>query len=189
MTPSPNSEDRVPKLYLDDDEALSEQFDDAQNISNEATSGNPGDLTWGFFSYGDAPPAIGGGLGMFTWFEDRETLLSFIADVLPYFPPGPSGSDFRGIEDKTREIIEEMRSGTISDLEGTERLNGVLKRFSQIEWIGTVDDLLSGSHPYAIEVRAAFRYDEENPDDPDNGSAITEEEREDFFEMLDTWGI
>ena len=73
-----------------------------------------------------------------------------------------------------------MRIGTLADHDATKELNKVLKTCSQMNWIGTVSDLLNGDHPYALKVREAFC--------SDTGS-IQEDEKEDFFEFLDTWGI
>lgn len=37
----------------------------------------PKSKSWGMYSYGDAPPAIGGGMGAFTWFDSKTALLKF----------------------------------------------------------------------------------------------------------------
>lgn len=170
-----------------DDDDLDERIERAEASWQEVSSGAPpDDCEWGFFSYGDAPPAIGGGVGMFTWFPDRNSMLEFIEHTLPYFPPGQSNLDFDEIAENTAVVVEKIRLGAISDLVGIKELNEVLVTCSQLNWMGTVNDLLTGNHPYAIEVRAAFREDGE---EETGGGPVSKDEKEDFFEFLESWGI
>ena len=172
-------------MAYDDD--LYERMERAEARWQEVSSGSPpDDCEWGFFSYGDAPPAIGGGVGMFTWFPDRNSMLEFIEHTLPYNPPGQSDLDPDEIAENTAAVVEKFRRGAISDRDGIKELNEVLVTCSQLKWIGTVNDLLTGNHPYAVHVREAFREDdgEEAGDE-----LITEEEKEDFYEFLESWGI
>jgi hypothetical protein len=170
-----------------EDDDLAERVEQAEAIWQEVSNGPPSDDSeWGFFSYGDAPPAIGGGNGMFTWFPDRNTMLDFIANTLPYFPPGQSDLDPDEIAGNTATVVEKLRLGTISDLDGIKKLNEVLVTCSQLNWMGTVEDLLSGNHRYAIQVREAFREDDEEESE---GVPISEDEKEDFYEFLEAWGI
>jgi hypothetical protein len=169
------------------DDDLHERIERAEASWQEVSSGAPPeDSEWGFFSYGDAPPAIGGGVGMFTWFPDRNSMLEFIEHTLPYNPPGQSDLDPNEIAENTAAVVEKLRLGTIGDLDGLKELNEVLVTCSQLDWMGTVDDLLSGNHPYAVHVRQAFRGDEEEEAE---GGPIEEDEKEEFFEFLETWGI
>lgn len=170
-----------------DDDDLDEQIERAEASWQEVSSGAPpDDCEWGFFSYGDAPPAIGGGVGMFSWFPDRTSILEFIEHTLPYFPPGQSNLDPDEIAENTAAVVERLRLGTISDLDGIKELNEALVTCSHLNWMGTVTDLLTGNHPYAIEVRAAFREDDEKET---GGGPIGKDETEDFFEFLESWGI
>ncbi len=166
---------------------LQERAERAELSWQDVRSGAPPeDHEWGFFSYGDAPPAIGGGVGMFTWFTDRLSMLEFIEETLPFYPPGRAGLDIEHVIEETAELVEQLRTGAITDQEGVAKLNSALKTCSQFNWIGTASDLLRGDHPYAAEVRAAFRDEggEEN-----NGGPITKDEQDEFFEFLDTWGV
>jgi hypothetical protein len=170
-----------------DSDDLEERCERAEASWGEVSSGAPpDDHEWGFFSYGDAPAAIGGGSGMFTWFPDRASMLSFIEETLPYHPPGQATLDPDEIASETAVVVEKMRIGTLTDHEGIQHLNKVLKTCSQLKWIGTVTDLLSDDHTYALEVRSAFRSDD---DDEANSGPISEDEKDDFFDFLDTWGI
>jgi hypothetical protein len=83
-------------------------------------------------------------------------------------------------------VVEKLRIGTSTDHYGIQHLNKVLKTCSQLNWIGTVTNLLEGDHPYAVEVRSAFRSDD---DEEADGGPIDEDEREEFFEFLASWGI
>ena len=166
---------------------IEERVERAEANWQEVSSGAPpAECEWGFFSYGDAPPAIGGGAGMFTWFPDRESMLAFIENTLPYFPPGQADLDAGEVADHTAEIVHQMRTGALSDKDALLRLNKVLETCSQLQWIGTVTDLLSGDHAYAAEVRASFRDD---ADEAAGSHSIAEDEKENFFDFLDTWGI
>ena len=171
----------------DDDDDLDERIERAEASWQEVSSGAPpDDAEWGFFSYGDAPPAIGGGVGMFTWFPDRASMLEFIEETLPYYPPGQSNLDAEEIADNTAAVVEKIRLGAVSDEQGRKHLNKVLETCSQLEWIGTVTDLLSGDHPYLVKVRKIFRDDE---DEDADGGPIDEDEKEEFFEFLESWGM
>lgn len=171
----------------DDYDDLDERIERAEASWQEVNSGAPpDDAEWGFFSYGDAPAAIGGGVGMFTWFPDRDSMLEFIAETLPYCPPGQSNLDADEIAENTAAVVEKIRLGAVSDEEGRQHLNKVLETCSQLEWIGTVTDLLSADHPYVARVRKTFRDDE---DEAADAGEINEDEKEEFFEFLETWGI
>jgi hypothetical protein len=168
------------------DDDLQSRIEQAETNWQSATQGNPRDNTWGFFSYSDAPAGIGGGVGMFIWFPNRNEMLDFIATTLPYAPAGQSNLDWGMVSSKTAAIVEEMKPGTIEDLIGVERLNEVLKTFSQIQWMGTFEELLRGGHSYAAEVREAFR---DEDDEGSSGAPIQPDEQAAFCEYLETWGI
>lgn len=167
------------------DYSLEKRIEKAENNWQSDELSNPRVNPFGFFCYSDASAAIGGGVGMFTWFPDRISMLDFIAETLPYCPPGQMGLDWGSVALGTEAIINEMKLGSIDDSTGVQRLNSVLKTFSQIEWLGTLNELLSGDHPYATQVRMEFRdqEDEQKSDKP-----IQIEEQESFFEFLAAWG-
>jgi len=172
---------------MSEEDDLAERVEQAEASWQEVSNGPPADDSkWGFFSYGDAPPAIGGGVGMFTWFSDRNSMLDFIVKTLPYYPPGRSSLDPDEIAENTSAVVEKLRLRAIDDADGIKELNEVLVTCSQLEWMGTVNDLLTGDHPYAVHVRHAFRDDDE--EEVEEGP-IGKDEKEDFFEFLETWGI
>ena len=165
---------------------LHAKIEKAEANWNAVVHGAPDGNAWGFFSYGDACGAIGGGVGMFTWFDSRAELLEFIASTLPYSPPGPSGADVDTVEAETRQIVDAMSVGELDDSAAVARLNGVLASFSQIKWIGTFEALLSGSHEYASLVRERFRGSDADGNDT---SPIQPQETADFRDFLMTWGF
>ena len=115
-------------------------------------------------------------------------MLSFIEETLPYYPPGQSKLDPDEIASETAAVVEKLRIGTLTDHDVLPHLNKVLETCSQLDWIGTVTDLLTGDHPYAVHVRQAFRSDDEGEEDAEGGP-IEEDEKEEFFEFLESWGI
>jgi hypothetical protein len=145
------------------------------------------EIWWGFYAYGDASPAIGGGVGAFIWFPERDEMLDFIKLVLPYSPPGPSQVDWGKVERKTSAIVDQMRNGNIDDESATNQLNEALKSFSQFEWMGTFDDLRRGQHPYAIKVREGFRSEHSNSTEPFD--RIGDGELAEFKEFIGMWGM
>jgi hypothetical protein len=65
----------------------------AREAGQAAVSYKPLVNSLGFFGYGDAPGAIGGGYGLFHWFGSRGALLDHLADHLTYESPGQSDTD------------------------------------------------------------------------------------------------
>lgn len=144
--------------------------------------------SWGFFSYGDAPAGIGGGMGSFVWPGSRTATLNFIAEVLPFSPPGPSTDDCFEIALDVGRVIDDIKLQRIDVELGRKRLNKTLRSFSQIEWIGTFKDLRAGQSPYARKVIKEFRRG--------YGIAVSvapievkRAELADFKEFLETYGI
>lgn len=113
--------------------------------------------SWGFYAYGDASPAIGGGLGAFCWFGSKAAMLKFIVEVLPYSPPGPSSSDPLAVAEIVRQVTVAIRAGDIDLEKARKKLNKALRSYSQLEWMGTFRDLQSGSGTYARKIIKDFR--------------------------------
>jgi hypothetical protein len=172
-----NDIERILALEVAADERRS---DDAMRVP-KATS-------WGIYSYGDAPAAIGGGMGSFIWFDNKTALLKFVAEVLPFCPPGPSSSDLLAVEAKVREVLAGVKAGDLDLEKARKRLNVVLRSYSQIEWIGTFKGLKDGNDAYSRKLIKQFRRSRELP----VGAApvaITRSQVEDFKEFLAEYGI
>ena len=164
---------------------LQEKIDLAQNLWADTKNVPQSPSWWGFYSYGDAPPAIGGGIGSFVWFSQRSEMLKFIVEVLPYAPPGRADLDWDAVAHETAAIIDQMSANLLDDETAISKLNATLVTFSQIEWMGTYTDLLAGDHAYAKDVRAAYWSENgENKTDKIEASSMR-----DFEEFLSTWGV
>jgi hypothetical protein len=172
-----SNDDQILALY----EAANERWGDDTLREPKATS-------WGMYSYGDAPAAIGGGMGAFTWFDNKTSLLKFVAEVLPFCPPGPRMSDPLAVDAKVREVLAGVRAGDIDLEKARRKLNVVLRSYSQIEWIGTFKGLKDGDGTYARKLVKEFR---RSCDLPVGAApvAITRSQVEDFKEFLAEYGI
>ncbi len=165
---------------------LNERVENAGSNWQKTQQGGPGNKSWGCFTYGDAPPAIGGGIGTFIWFSSRNEMLNFISETLPYEPPGPTGTDLDPVISETQSIVESMKNNMVDDLNGITALNNVLKGFSQIEWMGEFQELLTAAVPYLRQVRSAFRGNDDNTTTCD--TPIQPEQEADFRSFLNEWG-
>lgn len=153
---------------------------------NDALS-TPKSTSWGMYSYGDAPAAIGGGVGAFTWFDSRSALLKFVTEALPFSPPGPHDSDPLAVADKVKSLVTQIRAGDL-DLESARRkLNTVLRAYSQIEWIGTFKDLKDGNGAYAKRIIKEFRESQALPVGK-APVAVSRTQLKDFKEFLASYG-
>lgn len=145
---------------------------------------------WGMYSYGDASAGIGGGVGMIEWFPTRAAMLTYIADVFPYWPGGPY--DTGVVASVTTAITANMQLGNLSDAEGLDRLNHTLRRYSQVVWIGTFEQLCSSDNDYCQYVRKWYRkqdpdFDEEDGSDP--SAPIPTDKIDDFCEAIREYGL
>ena len=166
-------------------ETLEEQ---ARQGCINATERVPTPSDWGFFAYGDAPPAIGGGAGAFLWFSDRSAMLDYVRRFMIFMLPGPMNADWAAVSDAVHAIVDAVERSEIQLETGMIRLNKALKSFSQLEWWGTFDLLLSSPDIYPRRVRARFR-DSENEDSDEAASPILSLERERFLEFIQTYGV
>jgi hypothetical protein len=166
---------------------LEDRIERAEERWQEVSCGAPsGDHEWGFFNHVNGPAASRVGVGMFTWFRDRDSMLTFIEETLPYCAAGRSRQGMKEIAAETSAVVEKVRIGRFSECDGIRHLNRILQASSQFKWIGTVTDLLDGDQPYVTEVRMAFRsvVGEES-----DGEPVSEKEKDDFFQFLNAWGV
>jgi hypothetical protein len=166
---------------------LQEKIEIANSLWETAVSVPEKVNWWGFYAYGDAPGAIGGGFGSFIWFDQRSDMLEFIAQVLPYSPPGRSDLDWGNVAQETAAIVEQMSTQEIDDQAAVSQLNSALASFSQFEWIGTFADLLAGQHQYAKSVREEYWSMQEDSEE-NSSKPINDEVIGDFKDFLSEWG-
>ncbi len=157
-----------------------------QEAFTRANSMEPMDSSWGFFAYDDAPGGIGGGSGMFCWFESREKMCDFIERYplllqSSYEPEDDDKARIEEIELSVKASIKEFRSSADKSEQVLEDLNCKLRRIEQIKWWGSFSDLLSGDHWFAKELRSRVM-------EGDGSSALPSELREEFIELLQGYG-
>lgn len=171
----------------DRDSVIIEQaIADAQIEAQKAAERMPNNDTWGFFSFGDGPPAAGGGVGGFLWFDDRAGMLDFIRRHLTYFSPGPTKSDPQTVNAAVVSLVREFESGNVGEMGTLSRLNAALKGYSQIKWWGTFGQLLTDRADFPKRVRLQFR--SIDADEGDSGP-VTEAEIREFLEFLTEYGL
>ena len=161
------------------DAALEEAF-------TRANSAEPVESSWGFFAYDDAPGGVGGGSGMFCWFESRDKMCDFIERYPLLFQSSYEAEDddkarIEDIELCVKAAVKEFRSSPDKTAEALEAINGKLRRIEQIKWWGSFSDLLSGDHWFAKELRS-------NLFENDGNTAVPKERREEFIEFLQGYG-
>jgi hypothetical protein len=166
-----------------DPEALTERANEVMSI---AASRDPQQFPWGVFAWADGPPACGGGVGAFLWFSDLAELLAFLTDLAPAgfmtFDDEPEWLELRERLRRTASSLEAKPEDAIADL------NAELTSLLQIDWVGHLEQLLSGDSSFAIKVRAGFRSDWEDSPEKGNTNAITDEELQEFPEYLSEYG-
>lgn len=124
---------------------------------SEESLGEPKATSWGMFSYGDAPAGIGGGIGTFSWFNNKTAMLKFLPEVLPYAPRGPGNSDPLLVAEKVQGVLAAIKAGDLDLEKARKKLNSILRSYSQIEWMGTFKDLKNGNGTYPKKIIKEFR--------------------------------
>lgn len=142
---------------MDEMKTIDKKTDGAEKLWQKSRCTANNDKDWGFYSYGDASPAIGGGIGTFVWFDSKNEMIEFISNTLPYAPPGPSDTDTAAVAKKTSLITEQYKKDDLNSETFLEQLNKVLVSHSQLTWLGTFEELKTGSSVYALNLRSEFK--------------------------------
>ena len=138
-----------------DSEQLTEQ---AFERLNESARRDPRICPWGLFTWGDAPPACGGGVGAFQWYESIEELIEFITDW--------SAAGYMTFDDEAewleqRQCLRTIASQWHANPETTiQNLNTELKGLLQIDWIGTFTELKAANDAFGSRIQEAFNEDQ-----------------------------
>lgn len=159
---------------------------EVQEAFTQANSVEPSETSWGFFAYDDAPGGIGGGSGMFGWFESRDKMCDFIEGYPLLFQSSyePEDDDKARIDDIERGVkaaINGFRGNPEKGEKVLEDINRKLRRMEQIKWWGSFSELLSGDHWFAKELRGHLLQN-------DGSVPMPEERREEFIEFLQSYG-
>jgi len=133
-------------------ELLTEQ---ANTLTQTTSERDPRAYSWGLFSWGDAPPAIGGGTGCFQWFDSRDELLAFLTEYSPALCMSlKQEEEWIGFRDRLRAIAASFEDEPLKSLVA---VNSVLKGLLQIDWIGRFEELCQGQESFCCKVRGWFR--------------------------------
>jgi len=162
----------------DDFSAIAEA---AEVLSIQASEREPAGGDFGLLVSGDAPPAIGGGMQAFLWFESRDAMLSFIEEYGFLIHPPLSSLDLKATRTFARSMARRIRLNEINEAEAPGALTEGLKGSTRFHWLGSFDSLLSGDTPFAVELRQEFR-------DSVDGRAIEPDEEEELLEFLSLYG-
>jgi hypothetical protein len=113
--------------------------------------------SWGFYCGGDAPGAVGGGVGGFHWEASRAGMIRFLRNyaLAMYLPQ--TGLDLVAINAEVERITEAMKADMLGDPSAIKALNKVLRYVVQFDWIGEYTELRDGNTKYARALRKSFR--------------------------------
>ena len=171
--------------------------EEAESAFAAAADHNPKSSSWGFFSYSDVSPAFcGSGTGGFSWFATKKALLDFVEEAYPCSTR---------MDDEEKEavcaLVREKRILTSDDhLSVMELLNKELAGHLQMEWVGSLKDLQTGKHRYALYLRACFHTNDledfsevirlESPLEllELHGQPLKAGEKSDFMDFICDWG-
>jgi hypothetical protein len=142
------------------------------------------DGDYGFCCYGDASPAIGGGIPVFFWFEDGPAMLDFLKRHAPFLNPPRSDIDLTELDSTVRVAVANADPNDLETLR--KRLNELLDGCTQFTWIGSFEELKACGHPEAQLVRNHFHSENGRPED---GAAIRKDEVSEFTEFLSAYGV
>jgi hypothetical protein len=137
---------------------------------------------YGFCAYGDAPPAIGGGMPFFFWFESKDSMIAALRHHGLFINPPRSNIDLVA---RQAELNDALATDLATE-ELRETLNRCLEGASGFTWIGTFDDLCESDSAAAKEVRPNFRDSEDKGEDD---SPIKPDELPAFVEMIASYGV
>ena len=159
-------------------------MEDCQKRIEQVVTRSPVNGDWGFCAYGDASPAIGGGMQWFYWFNDKAAMFEFLKDCALSLNPPRSDLDLPQLASSVRSAIENGRGRDLEFIRN--ELNKLLHGCSQFTWMGSFGELKSGDHPEAVAVRNNFHSSREKLDD---GSAIPDKDVPEFTEFLNSYGL
>jgi hypothetical protein len=152
----------------------------------ETSTRDPREYPWGLFTYGDAPPAIGGGVGVFQWFGQLPELLAFISDLSAAgYMTFDEEEDWHELRGDLRQIAAMYE---VDPEQAIRAFNKELVSLLQITWIGRFEDLINGDDGFAAMVRARFRDDWDDKPAMTSIDAIKEDERQSFLIFLSEYG-
>lgn len=147
----------------------------------------PTPASWGYFSYADASPAAGGGIGGFNWFRSQAEMWDFL-EVHEWQSMGAAG-DVGGdaLREQVSKIVTRLRAGRLGERAGLKELNTVLRSNTQLTWWGTFADLIAGTSEFPKRVREQFR--SRGGNDESDSSPIKGKDSASFKDFLAEYGV
>jgi hypothetical protein len=146
-------------------------------LGDLASNRDPRRASWGYYASDENVC----GVGLFFWFNTREELLEFL-------------SEYEGVDSEChepelllgqmRKVADQIRAGRLGLEEARQQFNELLKGHLDVEWIGNFDEMLSGNHPFCIQMREDFLEIEDESTVP----AVAPRQVKDFIEMLSGYG-
>lgn len=165
--------------------ALSEEF---RKRNEEAgivivSGSRPNRQDWGICMGGGASAEIGGQLMMFSWFPDRDALVSALRSHLVFCFNPHDGFDLAAGQRRVEQALDAfVQHGDSNRL--TDDLQAGLRIHIRIDWVGSFSELAQGDTEFARDLRADFLDDEDGQD-----RSLTEAEFEDFAAFLEGWMV
>ena len=154
-----------------------------ESLFQEIFERDPRENKFGFFQYGDRAASQGGGVGAFMWFPTEDERQEFLTSCLSIIHSGCNGeSEF----ESQQVLLNDALSDSMED-QVPVSYNVAMKGISQVEWIGTFDNLLLSGSSFAQKMRSRFR--DECRVETGTASTISAEEIERFMEFLQMAGI
>lgn len=142
--------------------------------SEAALSRIPMEESWGFCASGDGPPAAGGVLRGFLWFDTANELLSFVSRHIAWLDLQPLHADVEPVHARVQDALGPFLEGREPVGLLPSALNHLLEGLTQIEWAGQLGELLSSDSEYARSWRDRSRGDsgDETPIRPEELAAF-----------------
>jgi hypothetical protein len=127
-------------------------------------------------------PSAGG--NHFLWFPD-ENLFFELARLLSYAYVSPNiDNETAWVE--TNRIIDQLESGKMDLLDAQIEMNNALEHIVQIDWWGTLGELISSKDEFPSNIRAGF-WESRNASEEEVTYPIPEERLEEFADWIFTY--
>lgn len=140
---------------------------------------------FGIFSGNCLSPGICGASDEgFFWFGNRQQMLDFVRECLPWLAVGSYADedDYEATQGRINEVLASCENCDCETLRT--KLNVAVQDCWNIYWMGTLRELAESSHPFAIERRESYVEYHEIPVDPDQGDFRVDTENSETLESF-----
>jgi hypothetical protein len=160
--------------------------DRAWELAGKASECLPKVGSWGYFS-SEPPPS---GIGAFCWFESREELVDFLVEFGPFLFPSESVGRSDEWPARAREFQAELQRFRLEEITSDALVDAAHKSIDtdgQLDWVGPLEELVSGRTLFAEEVRRAL-VDSEDDGGWEPRSPVPKRQTRRFLEDLVGYG-